>query len=117
KQLLGRVHVSTSPDSSVLDVSYETSDRPEAVRVLAEMGAVFTGLVRQKLGEPRTRGAEITATVFDPAHLEPGRVSPRPARTLGIAGALGLAIALVLALVRESLDNRIRGRRDAEKWF
>ena len=59
----------------------------------------------------------ITASVFDPAHLEPGAISPRPKRTVTIAGVLGLVIGLVLAFARDALDDRIRGRRDAEQWF
>ena len=117
KSLLGHVNVSTTPQSSVLNVAYDTSTRAQAVPTLAEMGRDFTTLVRRKLVEPRSAGTAITATVFDPAHLEPGRVSPRPVRNVGLAAALGLAIGIVLAFVRESLDDRIRSRRDAERWF
>jgi non-specific protein-tyrosine kinase len=117
RQLLGNLKVSTTPDSSVLAVSYDSSERAKALAVLRETGTVFTALVKQKLGESRSSGLAITASVFDPAHLEPGQVSPRPARNLAFAGALGLAIGLVLAFVRDSLDNRIRSRRDAERWF
>jgi capsular exopolysaccharide synthesis family protein len=117
KQLLSSLNVSTTPDSSVLAVSYDSSNQARAVRILREMGAVFTALVKQKLGESRASGLAITASVFDPPYLEPGRVSPRPRRNLAFAGALGLAIGLVLAFLRDSLDNRIRSRRDAERWF
>jgi succinoglycan biosynthesis transport protein ExoP len=118
RQLLARVHVSSRPQSSVLEVSYDTPARAQAVPILADLGRVFTRLVKQKLGEPRTTGsAPISASVFDPAHLEPGWVSPRRVRNLFFAGVLGLAVGLVLAFVRESLDDRIRSRRDAERWF
>jgi Mrp family chromosome partitioning ATPase len=92
--------------------------------VLSEIGSVFATLVDQRLGsgaEGTTPGQEplvpITASVFDPAHLEPGAISPRPKRTVVIAGVLGLVIGLVLAFARDALDDRIRGRRDAEDWF
>jgi receptor protein-tyrosine kinase len=117
RQLLARVHVSSRPESSVLEVAYDTPRREQAVPVLAEMGRVFARLVRRKLGESQANGAPITASVFDPAHLEPGRVSPRPVRNLAVAGVLGLALGLILAFVREGLDDRIRSRRDAERWF
>jgi Mrp family chromosome partitioning ATPase/capsular polysaccharide biosynthesis protein len=116
-KLLDATHVSTRPDSSVLEVSYDSPRRAQALRVLADMGSVFTTLIKQKVGAPVAAGTEITASVFDPAHLEPGRVSPRPARNLGFAAALGLALGLVLAFVRDGLDSRIRSLRDAERWF
>ena len=116
-ELLGQTNASTTPDSSVLDITYTSSRRAEAVLVLAEMGHVFTTLVQQKLGPTASTGTKVTASVFDPAHLNLGQASPHPAETLGIAGALGLAVGLVLAFVRDSLDNRIRTRDEAERWF
>jgi non-specific protein-tyrosine kinase len=116
-QLLAHTQVTTTPDSSVLGVTYDAPHPAQAVTVLAKMGDVFTGLVNQKLGASLSPGQQITATVFDPAHIEPGRVSPRPARNLGFAAAIGLAIGLALMFLRVRLDNRIRSERDAEQWF
>ena len=122
KTLLEDVHVSTRPESSVLEVSYDAKNRSEAVRTLAEIGVVFTTLVEQKLGREvvgETTGAAlgITAEVFDPAHLEPDQVSPKPVRNAGLAGILGLGLGLLFGFLRESLDDRLRSRRDVEEWF
>jgi capsular polysaccharide biosynthesis protein/Mrp family chromosome partitioning ATPase len=123
EKLLNRLDVTTKPDSSVLEVSYRGNDQGEVVRILRDTGRVFTRLVRDRLGAgaaPNTDAQTtppVTTSVFDPAHLEPGRVSPRPARNLAIAGGLGLLLGLVFAFARESLDDRIRTRRDAEDWF
>jgi capsular polysaccharide biosynthesis protein/Mrp family chromosome partitioning ATPase len=121
--LLGKLHVSSRPESSVLELSYDSRSKAEAVKILGEIGSVFARLVDQRLGsraEPRT-GADtlppITATVFDPAHLRPGQVAPRPVRSMALAGILGVALGLVFAFAREALDDRIRGRLDAEAWF
>jgi polysaccharide biosynthesis transport protein len=123
--LLDRLHVTTKPSSSVLEVSYDSTDKAEALRILGSVGTVFASLVEQKLnsqttgptGTPGATGPPITARVFDPPHLEPGRVAPRPARDLAFALALGLAIGLVLAFVRASLDDRIQSSRDAAEAF
>jgi capsular polysaccharide biosynthesis protein/Mrp family chromosome partitioning ATPase len=122
EKLLSRLHVTTKPDSSVLEVSYRGNDKRAVVRILRDTGVVFTRLVRDRLGAGESTGTgestpPVTTSVFDPAHLEPGRVSPRPARNLAFAGGLGLLLGLVLAFARESLDDRIRTRRDAEDWF
>jgi Mrp family chromosome partitioning ATPase len=44
-------------------------------------------------------------------------VSPKPARTLAIAGLLGLIAGMLLALVRDGFANRIRTHREAQDAF
>ena len=123
ENLLKHVDVSTKPQSSVLDVNFDAPLDENPVEVLLELGEVFTALVDQKLGEGRaTTGNEaalpvITATVFDPAHLQAAKVSPRVIRNIVIAGLLGLALSLIFAVVRDSSDVRIRRKSDAEEWF
>jgi succinoglycan biosynthesis transport protein ExoP len=122
KNLLGAIHVSTRPDSSVLEVSYDSTDKGEAVRVLGEVATVFTTLVGERLGRPAGSTSTsdtpaITARVFDPAHLEPGQVSPRPVRNIALASVLALALGVILAFLRENLDDRVRSPRDAQEWF
>jgi Mrp family chromosome partitioning ATPase len=94
------------------------------VTILNEVGSVFADLADRRLGssaEPAT-GAEgqvpqITVSTFDPAHLEPGTIEASAGSTIAIATLLGLALGLVLAFVRDALDDRIRSPRDAEEAF
>jgi succinoglycan biosynthesis transport protein ExoP len=125
--LLADLKVTTKPSSSVLEVSYDSTSKARALAVLRSVGTAFATLVDQKLGSetpPATRGSgtgvqaqPITARVFDPAHLEPGRVAPRPGRDLLFGAALGLVIGLALAFVRASFDDRIQSSRDASEAF
>jgi capsular polysaccharide biosynthesis protein len=123
KSLLSDVEVSSTPNSAVLQVTVDSTDRAYAVRVLRRMASVFTSLVAEKLGgTPKTPGPAgalppITATVFDPAHASSTPVSPRPTRTIAFAGIIGFALGLVLALLREALDDRLRGRDEVEEHF
>ena len=125
QELLKDLNVSFKPDSSVLDVTFDSTDKQGSVVVLREFSRAFQSLVDTKLGVRSGRGAlgdqgtlpVIVATVFDPPHLEPDRVSPKPARTLAFAGAIGLAVGLILAFARESLRAGIRDRGEAEKAF
>jgi capsular polysaccharide biosynthesis protein/MinD-like ATPase involved in chromosome partitioning or flagellar assembly len=116
--LLRHLSVSSTPDSAVLQVTYDSHDRAEAVRVLAEVGTVFTALVRKKLGQPGAPEAPVVnATVFDPAHASANPVSPHPVQTMVFAGIVGLALGLVLARLRDALDERIRRRDEMEAHF
>ena len=125
QELRKDLNVSFKPDSSVLDVTFDSTDKQGSVVVLREFSRAFQQLVDTKLGVRSGRGAlgdqgalpVIVATVFDPPHLEPDRVSPRPARTLAFAGVIGLAVGLILAFARESLRAGIRDRGEAEKVF
>ena len=125
QELLKDLHVSFKPDSSVLDITFDSTDKQGSVVVLREFSRAFRQLVDTKLGVRSGRGAlgdqgvlpVIVATVFDPPHLKPGRVSPKPARTLAFAAAIGLAVGLILAFARESLSAGIRDRGEAERLF
>jgi uncharacterized protein involved in exopolysaccharide biosynthesis len=82
ERLLNRLHVSSRPDSSVLEVSYRGNNKRASVLILRDTGNVFTRLVKDRLGAGATQQANgqpsvapVTTSVFDPAHLEPGRVS------------------------------------------
>jgi len=116
--VLNNLHVSSTPDNAVLQVSYDSQNRNEAVRVLAEVGSVFTTLVHQKLGRPVAPNVPVvTATVFDPAHASPKAISPHPVRTIVFAGVIGLALGIVLGLLRDTLDERIHKREEMEELF
>lgn len=117
--LLAALDVSIRPESSVLEVGYESTDKEELVPVLDEVGDVFTSLVAETLGGDGSESGvpQVSATVFDAAFVEPGQVSPQPLRSIAIGTVLGGALGLIFAFLRDSLDSRIRGRREAEEWF
>jgi len=128
-ELLDRVEITSKPDTSVLEVTYDDPDKQRAVRVLGELAASFTKLIDEGLGGRRaatptpsastdaTSAEPVSATVFDPAHLEPGQVSPKPVRTLVIATLVGLIIGLALAFLRDLLASRVRDQAEAEAAF
>jgi capsular polysaccharide biosynthesis protein/cellulose biosynthesis protein BcsQ len=120
--LLENIHVSSAPDSAVLQVSFDSRNRAEAVRILDSLASVFIARVKETLGGPAASKGEaavpvITATVFDPAHAFPDPISPHPTRTLAFAGIIGLALGIVLGLLRDTLDERMRGRDEVEEYF
>jgi Mrp family chromosome partitioning ATPase/capsular polysaccharide biosynthesis protein len=114
--------VSVLPDTSVMDVSYDSTNRRQALQVVSELERIFTRALDQTLGVGRGRVApgtpsfELVVRIFDPPHLEPEPVA-RTATSIIFAGLGGLALGLLLGVGREALDSRIRGRKDAERWF
>ena len=127
-ELLNRLEVSTKPDASVLNLTYEDTDRVRSRRILQQIGEVFTELVDTRFGErdtpaqsPDAPAADetppVTATIFDPAHTMPERVSPKPTRTLAVAGILGLLAGVLLALVRDGFANQLRSHRETQDAF
>jgi capsular polysaccharide biosynthesis protein/septum formation inhibitor-activating ATPase MinD len=122
--LLGRLSVSTKPQTAVLAVSYESGDKVDALRILRQSGAVLQDLVSQhdvaRTGQSAVAGTlpgNVSAAIFDPPHLEPSNVSPRPAKTLALAGVLALVIGCLLALARQARTPRLDTREQAEEWF
>jgi polysaccharide biosynthesis transport protein len=121
-EVLSALEVRSAPDSSVLEVTYDSRDRGAAVQMLGAIGGEFTRVVQQSLGAGRSDTSSgsnppVTATIFDPPYLLEGQVAPRPVRDTVLAALLGAAVGLVLAFVLEALDDKLRGRRDAEDWF
>jgi succinoglycan biosynthesis transport protein ExoP len=121
--LLGNLSVITKPENSSIQVSYDDNSPEVAVRVLGEVGSVFTGLVRTQLTSSSSRPSgtggtsldtRITASVFDPAHALPGKVQPKPVRNIALAIILGSFLGLGAAVLREQFDDTIRGVEDAE---
>ncbi len=73
EKLRKKLKVSFKPDSSVLDVSYDSPQKPLAVAVLGSIAGEYTRLVDEKLGvryRGTARGKQplsiIVAKVFDP---------------------------------------------------
>lgn len=127
--LISHLSVTSPPEASVLQVTYEDTNRPQTQLILATVGQVFTELVDKQLGgasktkssangEAQANGSEpVSATVFDPAHLLPESVAPKTTRTYVIALALGLVAGILLALLRDALTNRIRTEEEAREAY
>ncbi len=119
--LLSRVSVSINPQTAVMTVSVTDDSARRAQQINAAFGGVFALLVQERLGQitgrPGNHQPPISASVFDPAHILPGRVSPAPARNLLIAAILGLLLGLAAAFVRDHLDPRLRSDEELEAAF
>ncbi len=117
EQVLGKLAVSINPQTSVMKLSVTDHSGETARAINAEIGAVFAQLVKQRLGKGSPGVPPVTATIWDPAHVLPARVSPRPLRNVVIAGALGLVLGLLAAFLRDHFDRGLRTREMVEQAF
>jgi receptor protein-tyrosine kinase len=123
-ELLDRISTSINPQTAVVAVFCDDHDQRRAVRICQELGLVFSQLVKNRFGQQsqttapgQTPTPPLSAQVFDPAHLLPGRVSPKPLRNVVIAAVLGLILGLIAAFLREHFDRGLRTREDVERSF
>jgi capsular exopolysaccharide synthesis family protein len=123
ESLLAKISITIKPESSALTVSVEDHNRFRARAIAGNIGIEFARLVRERFGKATPVGAgqpplpPLTATVWDPAHIDPERVSPRPKRDIAIAGALGLILGLLAGFLRDHFDRGLRTREAIEQSF
>jgi capsular polysaccharide biosynthesis protein/Mrp family chromosome partitioning ATPase len=125
KEFKKDLKVEVLPDTSVLDVSYESTDPQQALDIISQISRVFDRRVSSTLGvrgdssliAPPGGSFELIVRQFDPPHVDNDPIQPARSTTLILAGIAGLVLGLMLGVARDSLDSRIRGRRDAEDWF
>ena len=100
--IINNLQVATQPSAAVLDISYDDTDQARGLRTLEEVGSVFIEQVHDRLAPTFAEQGKpaISVTVFDPAHLLPGVVRPKPLLNLAGAAGIGLILGILAALVR-----------------
>jgi len=101
------------PETQLLKIKAEAAS-PERAKEIADTYAdVFTEYARTDLNE--TTDAEIA--LADEAPLPGSPARPKPVLYTLIAGVLGLALAVSLALLAHRLDRRLGGWEEVERRF
>jgi capsular polysaccharide biosynthesis protein len=105
------LRITSRPESSVLDVTWDAANPTFAVGVLQRLSSVFPRLLDTRLNAATTDDGRLTARVFDPPSARAEPISPRPLRSAVVAGVVGLMVALGIALLRDSLRKEPRHSR------
>ncbi len=113
----GEVAAATSfeslPETQLLKIKADAAS-PERAQAIADTYAdVFTRYAKGELNE--TTDAEIELADGAPLPGSPAR--PKPVLYTLLAGVLGLALAVTLALLAHRLDRRLRGWEEVERRF
>lgn len=123
QEFLEDVSVSINPETAVLRVDVTASDPELAQDIAAHIGVIFSDLVRERFGATAPTAVRqdaqppLTATVWDPAHVDADPVSPKPLRNIALAGVLGLILGLLGAFLRDHFDRSLRDRDSVEHSF
>jgi succinoglycan biosynthesis transport protein ExoP len=108
------VKVEVDPMITTLTISATDHD-PEVAQRLANAVSDSLADAVSTLDVPSGGGAPAArVTVINTAQVQPYPVWPKPLITVPVAAAVGLLVGLLLALVQERLNNRVRDEKDAE---
>ncbi|MDV6260036.1 polysaccharide biosynthesis tyrosine autokinase [Rhodococcoides yunnanense] len=113
-QLASKVTASSTPDTVLFNLTV-TDASPEQAREIANaLATELTEQVREL--ETPANGGDPAAGVktFQQAEVSPAPVSPNIKRNLALGAAVGLLLGIALAVLRDRLDNTIKGRREIE---
>ena len=120
ESLLGQISIAFNPESAALNVSVVDTSPERAKAIAAQVGVSFSALVKERFGK-RPAGAgplatpPLTATVWDPAYVVPGKIRPRPKLNLTVAAILGLVLGVLAAFVVDYFDRRLRTADEIEQ--
>jgi succinoglycan biosynthesis transport protein ExoP len=111
--LAGRVTVSAPADTTIIEISVDDSDPVQAANIADAISESLTSAV-ERIETPAADESvsPVRLTRVQQAGIPDSAVSPNTKLNLALGGLAGLAIGLVLAILRETLDNRVRNERD-----
>lgn len=108
-------HVSASADvdSVLLDISAQDEDPERARRIASAVASSFTSTVTERLEKPISGGPSLVRIeTIQPALLPDAPESPSLPKYVALGLAFGLASGIGLAVLRQSLDTKIRTKED-----
>ncbi|MFC7493222.1 MULTISPECIES: polysaccharide biosynthesis tyrosine autokinase [unclassified Nocardioides] len=112
EELARKVSGSVAANTVNLTLTVTDADPHQAQRIAQAYAESLADLVRQLETPPGETVAPVKATIVDAASFSDTPVAPKPVRTVGIGIVLGLLLGLGLAVLRQSLDTRIKTIED-----
>jgi len=104
-----------SQTSNMMTITATGGDPQMVARVAAEVGPVLADVATKKFSPLlAANGQSVEATTITPAEVPGAPTSPNAKRNLALGGLLGLALGIGLALLRHTLDTKVRTKEDIE---
>lgn len=111
ESLAKRVSVSVPQDTVLMDVHVQDTSPARAAKIAAEVNSQFIRTVSDLEASRAGRSPVKVSTIAEPT-VPKNATSPKPVRNMGLGLAVGLLLGTGLAVLRESLDTRIKGPFD-----
>ncbi|MGJ9411589.1 polysaccharide biosynthesis tyrosine autokinase [Aeromicrobium sp. CF4.19] len=115
RALADQITATVEPETVVLEISVTDASADRARELTQTTAEVFTEYVTELETPPGQTTAPVKASITDRASAPGSPVSPQPVRNLGLALVLGLLLGVGIAVLRETLDTRIKSPRDLQE--
>lgn len=112
--LAAKVTASAPMDTTLIEIAVTDTDPALAAQIATAVSESLTSVVEKiETSSTATDGASaVKLTLVQHADVSQKPVSPNVPLNIALGGLVGLALGVALAVLRETLDNRIRNERD-----
>ncbi|WP_460599107.1 tyrosine-protein kinase domain-containing protein [Flexivirga lutea] len=113
--LAGSVTATVPPNTVLIDVTVTNRSPELAQKIAAAIGEQFpkTAQNLERVSSDKTSPVKVTLTKNPIVDRSP--VSPKPTRNLALGLILGLLLGFGLAVLRHTLDSKVRTKQDVEE--
>ena len=115
ESLAEQVTATVPTNTATFDIAVVNGDPTQASRIANAIGDQIVATVRA-LSPPSANGGEtVTATIIRPAATPTSPTTPKAAQNIALGLLLGLMLGIGQALLRDTLNTRVRTEHDIER--
>ena len=112
ESLAPRVSASAAADTVIIEIGVQDEEAETAAVIANAVAKSFSDVVGQLTAEATGGQPQVKVTTLQEARIPASPVSPRVPLNLALGALVGLALGIAVAVLRSTLDTRIRGERD-----
>ncbi len=114
RELAESVRASAPLDTTIIDITVKDQSRQDAATLADAIGESLKTVVGTLVPETIEGTPQVQITQLEQAEIPESPSSPNLPVNIIVGALIGLLIGVGVSLLRETLDNRIRGERDVE---
>ena len=111
-QLAAKISATVVPSSAIFQIAATDSDPQSAARIANAVTAEVAQVAKDLAPSTTDKPAAVSVTVVSPATPPKFTSSPQTKRNVLAGAMLGIFLGLVLPILREILDSKVRGADD-----
>ncbi|MBM9838420.1 polysaccharide biosynthesis tyrosine autokinase [Rhodococcus hoagii] len=114
-QLASRVRATPVVNTVLFDLEVSDADPVRAQQLTNAVATSLTAKIEALESNSTGQSSVAKATVVEPAKVPSTPVSPKTKRNLGLGCIIGLLAGVILAVVRDRLDNTVKSRETLDE--